>query len=1250
VRTINASPKRRHITSKRIDRDLVQVFNEFSTIPFESASKTDSLGRIVELGQKALRSRACMLVFVDLDNQRLTYAAVSAFDKEFEQRTVSLKVDLGSAGKESFLSFRQASSGEPFEAYQLDVNGKGVANPEIAQRYGLRSLLAYPLKIRGQFIGYLVHLGSDATPFSEWEKHLLEMLAHQAALTIDHHDQNDAFVRSVALLSELSASILRVSPQDFVDRVAASACELLRADDCVVWRLQRLDAKLRVLSAHPILDEELRKLELDPMRESVSHLAAGRVGWLSAVQRSSSLYEHAGLAVRRGWVSLLSAPMCSGERLIGMIDVYTRESRRFQDWERKLFKTFADQTAVALERAEPVIRGWHSYAALQTSDGAELQEILGLVAEQCAGLPLASRCVVRLRNDLTGQLDARALFDAAKGILPVADVPAVGAEQVAGQVARLGVSYIAEDITSSATGEEILAARSLLCVPIQDRFGVVGTVSVGSPKLAAFNHEDQTLVEGLVSEVPRLLESAASRDSMAAWARLMSGEQPVDQFLEGIVQKVRVLTRAPLCFVWLMDRARNGFVLSRANEGFIIPLAQGKPFVSRDDPKVAEVLSSCQAVVRVLGGRPDRDPFAEAVSGRDWGSTALVPLVLNGQEFGVLQVSYVDHGSRFEQQDRRALEAVAVPATVGIRNRGRREKRFVLAEAVQEMARTETEEDLLKLLCHKACQLTDTQRGIIATLESELGPVVFRYHTHDSAPIPLRLPERKGITFQGMREKTSKMVDDVSLPAYVDSYFPLWHDTASELAVPLTVVTKVWCGEELGTVSEALGAINVESPARKAFSRFDMETLESLAAPAALILQRLQTERKSKALRDAEKELVGKRSEAEIIDVVARAIASTLEFDHLNISFVDVLSKRIRSKYVFGGHISEAGRPEFIRMADYSLKDKDIQPWVVQNRRIVVPQEKDPRFNGAVHARFRLHELVRVYVPMIVSIDGRVLGTVEGGYLRSRRAQISDRDVQILKHFVDYATSALDQSRKLEVTKILHEITAPLAAIQNSASYLQDHWRRLSQDKHDKVDRKLADILLDCVLGLTQVGHLWHLFGRRPPRSMPRQTFVMRDVVFKVLYQFVPEFRARGIDFVLQVGYNRNDSKRIRIWVDPALLTQVLTNLVSNAIKYCTEPKNFWLTVDVFEHDEEYFLIRISDNGIGIAPDLEERIFDDGFRAPEAQKLNVTGSGVGLTIARNLMRGIGGDLRLAHPRIPTAFDIVIPRTLEHGPK
>jgi signal transduction histidine kinase len=134
-----------------------------------------------------------------------------------------------------------------------------------------------------------------------------------------------------------------------------------------------------------------------------------------------------------------------------------------------------------------------------------------------------------------------------------------------------------------------------------------------------------------------------------------------------------------------------------------------------------------------------------------------------------------------------------------------------------------------------------------------------------------------------------------------------------------------------------------------------------------------------------------------------------------------------------------------------------------------------------------------------------------------------------------------------------------------------------------------------------------------------------------------------------KVEYSDWDVHRIKVYVDRGRLSQVVFNLLSNSIKYSEKDRSlFTIRISVEETRDNYIIV-FKDWGIGIKKGLEEKIFEDGFRAPEAINKRVAGSGLGLTIARAAVREMGGDLKLVGNYRPTTFHLVLPKSLKEQP-
>ena len=376
------------------------------------------------------------------------------------------------------------------------------------------------------------------------------------------------------------------------------------------------------------------------------------------------------------------------------------------------------------------------------------------------------------------------------------------------------------------------------------------------------------------------------------------------------------------------------------------------------------------------------------------------------------------------------------------------------------------------------------------------------------------------------------------------------------------------------------------------------------------------------------------------MDGVIQSIIEILKFEVVNISLINYETKRIKTEYIAG--IPENRIEEFKSDAEHPLDSYDIQASIVKNKQIEVPSIDDIRFDKKVFNKYHYENLIRVFIPMIEPSTDRVIGTLEAGYNRQYREYIYERDVQILESFVDDVMQALEHRKSGMMDKITHEFMAPIVGIRSNASFIQ---RRRKEISEDLVDKKLGDILTDCEILLLQVADLEYLLaGRVSKRSRIEETHIFRDVIIKTINQLRPIVIAHGFS-IEDVDLSRiyNKFRRLIIKTNKIKLNQVVYNLLINSIKYAKkDPSQFKIIIDI---DDKYndLIIKFKDYGIGIKKEYEKEIFKEGFRCPEATRLNVTGSGLGLAISQSIMKELGGNLILANNAAPTEFHIIIPR-------
>jgi signal transduction histidine kinase len=91
-------------------------------------------------------------------------------------------------------------------------------------------------------------------------------------------------------------------------------------------------------------------------------------------------------------------------------------------------------------------------------------------------------------------------------------------------------------------------------------------------------------------------------------------------------------------------------------------------------------------------------------------------------------------------------------------------------------------------------------------------------------------------------------------------------------------------------------------------------------------------------------------------------------------------------------------------------------------------------------------------------------------------------------------------------------------------------------------------------------------------------------------------------------------------------LAQVVVNLLSNAEKYSDSHKEITVSIAQQERPLPYAEVKVMDRGLGVPAGCEEKIFEQFYRAHDSLSSGIQGSGLGLTLARQIARAHGGDV------------------------
>ena len=192
-----------------------------------------------------------------------------------------------------------------------------------------------------------------------------------------------------------------------------------------------------------------------------------------------------------------------------------------------------------------------------------------------------------------------------------------------------------------------------------------------------------------------------------------------------------------------------------------------------------------------------------------------------------------------------------------------------------------------------------------------------------------------------------------------------------------------------------------------------------------------------------------------------------------------------------------------------------------------------------------------------------------------------------------------------------HELRNPLGAILLAAQ-MRDDDGRLDGAHADLIERQSRHLtrLVNDLLDLSRV-----VSGKI---VLKQQVIDLADAL-KQSFETLTESAARQ-NIALEVRYA---DQSLPVFVDPMRAAQVLTNVIGNAIKYTPEGGKVIVQLD---RDGDEALVRVADDGVGIAPDRIGTIFELFAQAENAIGRAQGGMGIGLALVRNLLQLHGGTI------------------------
>jgi len=250
-----------------------------------------------------------------------------------------------------------------------------------------------------------------------------------------------------------------------------------------------------------------------------------------------------------------------------------------------------------------------------------------------------------------------------------------------------------------------------------------------------------------------------------------------------------------------------------------------------------------------------------------------------------------------------------------------------------------------------------------------------------------------------------------------------------------------------------------------------------------------------------------------------------------------------------------------------------------------------------------------------------ILTVIFGIFLiRSVMKEVRQREeIQKLAENLEIANEQLrdvDQMKSEFISLATHQIRSPLTAIKGYSSLILE-------GDYGAVPPQIKDvvkIIFDSCQNLVVIVNEFLDISRIEQGRMKyeKTQFELLDLIKKTIEELLPNVERAG----LGIEFHHRNGETYQVYADRNKMQQIVSNLIDNAIKYTPQGG---IIVTLSKHAGKV-MFTVKDTGVGIDPAEKEKLFAKFIRTRDASKVNVTGTGLGLYVAKQMIEAQGGEI------------------------
>ncbi len=1148
----------------------------------------------------------------------------------------------------------------------------------------LRTVLAVPLMREDTPVGAILLRRTEVHPFTEQQIALLKTFADQAVIAIENvrlfkeiQERNRDLIEALEQQTA-TGEVLRViasSPtelQPVLDTVIANAVKLSGATK---GHIRRVDGEFYRVVAHygesPEWISFLRTNPLSAKADSATGRALVAREPVHILDLEAEPMVSLGLARQVGIRTLLAAPLLREETPLGAIVIWRDVVDPFTERQIELVKTFADQAVIAIENVrlfnelkESLEQQTATSKILEVIAGSptDIQPVLDTMAETAARLCGATDAqILRVEGDFVrrvasyGEMPSRSSEDRqliSRDLVTtraITDRDTIHIHDLAAEVDR--------EFPQSKQFQQRFGTRTILITPLLRESDPIGAIMIRRREVLPFTDKQIALMKTFADQAVIAIENVRlfkeleeSLEQQTATSEILgviaSSPTDIQPVLEIVASTSARLCEATDAQIRLVEGEGTRLVASFGSRPAPDYVASGRRTAAASS-LVERRTIHIQDLRAELDKFPDSRELLEVTGTR---TILSVPMLREGAPIGQINIRRTEVRP-FSDKQIKLLETFASQSVIAIENvrlfKELDTRNHQLLEALEQQTATSEIlrviasspndiQPVLDTVAENAARLCEAKDAVITRIDGEAFEQVAQFGT---MPLPEPRPiARDTPVGRAIVDRKTIHIRDLAA-AEIETEYPESRKlqqrsgTRTILVVPLL------------REGVPIGTINIRRTEVRPFSEKQVKLLETFADQAVIAIENV---RLFNELEQRTRELVESVEEMKALSEVGQAVSSSLDLETVletivaravDLSGTDcgVIYEYDEAAQEFNlrtSHRMEAEAVEALRAARIRLGEGATGQAASTRTPVQVPDTFEERQGAISRVRPVLNRLgYRSLVTVPILREQQIMGGLT--VWRKRVGEFEPEVVNLLQTFATQSALAIHNARlfreieakgrELEaanrhksefLANVSHELRTPLNAIIGfSEVLLEKLFGELNEKQNEYVDDILSSgrhllSLINDILDLSKIEA-----GRM---ELEVTTFDLPLAIENALLLIRERASRHGIQLERAIDERLGDFTG-----DERKVKQILVNLLSNAVKFTPEGGRIRVEANL---SDRAAIISVEDNGVGIAKEDQEAIFEEFRQASGNYAQKREGTGLGLTLTRKFVEMHGGKI------------------------